>query len=139
MSDATSISMHITSLRTSSAYQAAAQKISVASTADIESWARDSSTSDYAHLRLIIGVWERIAGVILPSKPDQDTVFPCAPVGMMWDKLRPAVDIIRTDLKQPYYASQFEELKDEYQVWGETPAGSRYSTIEKQAICALFG
>jgi len=131
--------MHITNLRTGSEYQAAIRRIQPAKPDEIKNWAAQQDTTEYAQLRLVIGVWERISQIVLKDCTNKDVVYPCSPAGLMWDKLKPAIDVIKEVDKLPYYAFKFEEFKDAYEVWGNTEAGQKYSSIHDQAICALFG
>lgn len=139
MSDATDIAMHITNLRAGPEYQAAIRKINPAGPDEIKRWADDPDSPEYAQLRLVIGIWERIAQVVLPCREDQDKLYPCSPVGLMWHKLEPAIRAIQTNEGTQYYAFKFEELKDDFQGWTKTPAGEKYESLTDQTICALFG
>lgn len=139
MTDTTSIMLHITDIRASTQYQSAVRKIHLATPEDIKGWAAQTSCSEYADLRIAIGIWERIATAVTCMGAEQDKVFPCTPVGLMWEILEPAISSIRATEGSANYASQFEALKGEYECWGRTESGRNFSTTSEQTICALFG
>lgn len=135
----TKIMMHITEVRTGAHYQNAVRKIHLAGCDDVRAWAAHKSCSEYADLRIVIGSWERISNTIFCADADEDKVFPCAPVALMWDLLEPAIVNIRKVEGVKNYAKQFEALKDKYNGWVRTDKGKDFSTSSDQTICAMFG
>lgn len=139
MTETANVMMHITELRVSTQYQKAISKIQLAKPEDIKAWSTHKNCSEYADLRITIGIWERLAMTISHLGAEQDKVYSCTPVGLMWDILEPAIANIRETEELPNYASQFEKLKDDYECWGKTESGKNFGSISDQAICALFG
>lgn len=139
MSSAADITMHITNLRTGPEYQSAIRTIQRADPETIKGWAKSQKTLEYAQLRLAVGIWERIAQIILQTDPDRDAVYPCSPVGLMWELLEPAISVIQENEKLPNYACLFKDLFDDHACWTRTDAGEKYCSSSDQAICALFG
>ncbi|MGI9423441.1 MAG: hypothetical protein ACR2PA_09625, partial [Hyphomicrobiaceae bacterium] len=129
-------------------YQSAIRKIQ-ARPQDVARWApQDGTTTEAAQFRLVVGIWEGFANIILPlleqgddqyKKEVRGTIYSCAPVGLMWQILESGIEELRNNGGLPNYANAFEALKVDYEKWTYTPAGSQYRSPAAQAVVALFG
>ncbi len=137
----------VTALRTSPRYHDIMSAMHTSAPLIATAMATNRSSVEYGKIRMAVGVWEQIAQIVgnLPAA-DRPQVFQCTPVLLMWELLCPAIEKIRSAgadpnnaSPSPGYASRFEQLKDEYDKWMQTPGGSSYRTGGAQAIHAFFG
>jgi hypothetical protein len=126
----------ITQLRSNPEYQQAGRLVRRLSPEDVGNAASKSDV--HAALRLLIGTWERIATLAKGFDVAQrNTFFKSHPVSLMWLSLEPAINANRTRL-HPGFASEFQNLHNQYQQWIKTPDGQQFSSSQQQATTALF-
>lgn len=98
----------------------------------------DKSSDDYAAIRLVVGTWDRIATVASDFSAKQlQQFYRHHPIGLMWSRLEPAINLIRDDIDEGF-AAEFDDLHTKYDKWTKTKAGRRYSTAQQQAVNACF-
>src|SRR6266536_4244199 len=77
--------------------------------------AAGADSTDQAAVLLLIGTWERIAIMAGGLSPAQRAkFFRCAPVKLMWEALRPAIDALGGAER---FAPEFERLSRSYESW----------------------
>jgi len=98
----------------------------------------DKDSEEYASIRLLIGTWNAIALVCERFNAKQRSqFFRSNPVSLVWQHLEPATTIIRGNTDAGF-ASDFEELHNQYEKWTSSKDGKRYTTGQLQALNACF-
>jgi hypothetical protein len=136
--EALQVIIKVTDLRLNAQYQSAE---AMRRRSGVESMAQSNPNSDeYAAVRLLIGVWERIAMFVSEFNDNQRRrFFRCNPVGLVWRYLEPGVVIIRKrGSVGPKFAKEFETLARQYTEWTQGSDGADFRTEADQVVCALF-
>jgi hypothetical protein len=124
----------VTHLRLNPPYQAAEAIRRRSGSASMA--AASAESTDQAAVLLLIGTWERIAIMASDLSPAQRSkFFRCAPVKLMWDALRPAIDTFGGTER---FAPEFEKLSRSYESWLERAEAKEFRSVERQTICAMF-
>lgn len=130
------VTMQITELCSSTEYRKAFQ---LSRRKGPESLARaDKNSEDHAAIRLLIGTWDRIAMFSESFNAKQrQRFFRSHPVSLVWNSFEPAIEVIRSSTGNGF-AKTFENLHDQYEKWTTSKDGRQFSTVQQQAIVALF-
>lgn len=124
----------VTQLRLNPPYQAAEALRRRSGAAAMASAAQGST--ELAAILLMIGTWERIANMATPlNKTQLHTFFRSAPVSLMWEALKPAIDAVGGATA---IAPEFERLNKGYSSWLNSSAGKDFRSANLQAVTALF-
>lgn len=138
--EALEVTIQTTQLRLNQGYQDAYKLIRGLGPDELARTARlaANDSGEHAAVRLLAGTWERIAIFVKDFNPEQRSrFFKCHPVALMWDRLQPAIQVIRNE-SGGAFAKEFEDLKQAYAGWAESAQGQGFSTAQQQVICALF-
>jgi len=136
--EALQIIIKVTDLRLNPQYQSAE---AMRRRSGVQSMAQSNPNSDeYAAVRLLIGVWDRIAMFVSEFNNNQQRrFFRCNPVGLIWRNLEPAVVSIRkSGSVGANFAKEFETLAGQYNEWTQGPDGEDFRTETQQVVCAMF-
>ena len=130
------VTMQVTGLCSSTEYRKAFQ---LSRRKGPETLARaDKNSEDHAAIRLLIGTWDRIAMFSESfSAEQQQQFFRSHPVSLVWNSFKPAVEVIRSNTDNSF-AKTFENLHNQYETWTTGNDGRQFSTVQQQAIVALF-
>lgn len=131
----------IFAIRTNQAYQAAEALRRKLKTGGSSAAAMATEADDSAKLGailLLIGAWETIA-LMLKDVKDKELFFEKLPICHMWNELKTAIKIFRTN--DDGYAKHFGELADEHEAWlNKNKKSAEYRTANCNfGMQAFFG
>ncbi|HEY3068264.1 MAG TPA: hypothetical protein VGL09_20940 [Methylomirabilota bacterium] len=133
----TAVLLAITGLRSGADYRAA--EITRRKIGAKQMVAKGPSSSEYASVRLLIGIWDNIAASARNDDPLLDRIFEHIPVCHMYEALREAVEMLREEFGDEY-AVDFEWLYQQYLLWLERHGkGPEYRAMICGGLHAMFG
>jgi hypothetical protein len=130
------VTMQVTELCSSTEYRKAFQLSRRRGTEALAQADKDSE--EHAAIRLLIGTWDRIAMFSESfSAKQRQQFFRSHPVSLVWNCFEPAIEVIRRSTDDRF-AKTFENLHNQYEKWTTSKDGREFSTVQRQAIVALF-
>lgn len=94
-------------------------------------------SAESSAIHMLVGMWNSLASHVIAGNLDRSIFFSTNPVGLAWETLKPAVEILRAR-HGAEFALPLETLSQEYEAWLNSNEGSLFRTRAAQVAVAQF-